>query len=103
MIAEISLVPVGAGEELSGPVAEMLDIIDSSGVHYLLTPMGTVLEGEWDEVMGLVKKCHHKMRESYPRVLTSIKIDDREGGGQKLQSKVEKVEKKLGRKLTRTS
>lgn len=99
MLAEISLVPVGTGEELREGVAEVLDLIDKSGVNYLLTPMCTVLEGEWDEVMDLVKRCHEKMRGTHRRVLTSIKIDDREGAAGRLRGKVEDVEKVLGRGL----
>ena len=103
MIAEISLVPIGSGEKLSEAVAEVLDIIDHSGIDYILTPMGTILEGEWDEVMDLVKECHNKLKKKHPRVLTSIKIDDREGAQQMLKSKVDQVENKLGRKLSRTN
>ncbi len=101
MLAEISLVPVGSGEDLGDAVAEVLDIIDQSGVDYVLTPMGTVLEGEWDQIMGLVKKCHDKMRQSHRRVLTNIKIDDREGAKQRLTGKVREVEEKTGRQLNK--
>ncbi len=103
MLAEISMVPVGSGEELSGAVAEVLDIIDQSGLDYALTPMSTVIEGEWEEVMELVKKCHRHMRRSHSRVLTNIKIDDREGATHRLKGKVEDVEKELGRELNKFS
>jgi len=102
MIVEINMVPVGSGEQLSEAIAEVIDLIDQSGIDYLLTPMGTIVEGEWDEVMGLVKKCHYKMKASNARVLTNIKIDDREGTQGMLKSKVESVENKVGRKLSRT-
>ncbi len=102
MLVEISVVPVGAGESVSGAVAEVIDIIDSSGVDYILTPMGTVIEGDWDKTMKLVKQCHQKVRESHNRVITSIKIDDREGTEKQLQRKVEVVEGKIGRRISRT-
>jgi uncharacterized protein (TIGR00106 family) len=62
MVIEFSVVPVGQGEELAGAVARVLDIIDRSGLPYQLTAMGTLVEGDWDEVMGLVRRCHEAMR-----------------------------------------
>jgi uncharacterized protein (TIGR00106 family) len=99
MIVEFSVVPLGAGEELAGPVARILDIIDRSGLPYRLTAMGTIVEGEWDEVVGLIRRCHEAMREEASRVSTHIAIDDRAGASGRIQGKVEDVEKALGRKL----
>jgi uncharacterized protein (TIGR00106 family) len=97
MIAEFSVVPVGGGEELAGPVAAVVDIIDRSGLPYQLTAMGTLVEGEWDAVLGLIRECHHRMRRDFPRVLTRVSIDDREGAERRLDGKVRDVEKILGR------
>lgn len=99
MLAEFSTFPVGEGVSLSRYVAEILDIIDRSGLEYKLNPMGTVVEGEYDEVMDLISKCHKKMMENAERVVTIIKIDDRKGVSNALQSKIESVEEKLGREL----
>lgn len=99
MLAEFTIVPTGKGESLSKYVAESLDIIDKSGIRYTLTPMGTVVEGEWDEVLSLVKKCHDNMRGHANRVITTIKIDDREGAENRLEGKVRSVEEVLDRKL----
>jgi uncharacterized protein (TIGR00106 family) len=97
MIVEFSLVPVGGGEELAGPVAAVVDIIDRSGLPYQLTAMGTLVEGEWDAVFGLIRKCHLRMRLDFPRVLTRVSVDDREGAEGRLAGKVRDVEKALGR------
>ena len=97
MIAEFSVVPVGGGEELAGPVAAVVDVIDRSGLPYQLTAMGTLVEGEWDAVLGLIKECHLRMRRDFPRVLTRVSIDDREGAERRLDGKVRDVEKVLGR------
>lgn len=97
MIAEFSVVPVGGGEELAGPIAAVVDIIDRSGLPYQLTAMGTLVEGEWDAVLGLIKECHLRMRRDFPRVLTRVSIDDREGAGGRLSGKVRDVEEALGR------
>jgi len=99
MLAQFSIFPVGSKESLSKDVAKILDIIDKSGLSYRFTPMSTVVEGTWDEVMGLVKKCHHAMKKANNRIYTSIVIDDRRGARGRLTGKVESVEKVLKRKL----
>ena len=53
VLLEFSMSPLGKGESVSKYVSRSLDIIDKSGVDYRLNPMGTVLEGEWDEVMAV--------------------------------------------------
>ncbi|MGA2361241.1 MAG: MTH1187 family thiamine-binding protein [Candidatus Aminicenantales bacterium] len=99
MIVEFSVVPIGEGEELAGLVAKVIDIIDRSGLPYQLTSMGTIVEGEWDDVFGLIKECHRKMRQDASRVYTHITIDDRDRARGRIQGKVEDVEKTLGRRL----
>lgn len=99
MLIEFSIVPIGPSSSMSAKVAEILDIVDSSGLSYRLTPMGTIVEGEWDELMRLVKKCHTKMLRHEERVLTNIIIDDRKGKTGRISHKVRAVEKRLGRTL----
>lgn len=99
MLAEFSVVPLGKGDSVSEYVAECLKIVDASGVNYRMNPMGTVLEGEYDAVMGLVKKCHTRVMEMTTRVITSVRIDDRRGTKVTLDSKIESVERILGKEL----
>ena len=99
MLAQFSMFPVGSDESLAEDVAKILDIIDNSGLSYKFTPMATVVEGEWDEVMALIKKCRDAMRQSNNRVHISIAIDDRKGVHNQLSAKVESVETILKRKL----
>ena len=99
MVVEFSVVPIGKGEGLAGLVAKVIDIVDKSGLPYQLTSMGTIVEGEWDEVFALIKECHGRMRREAGRVLTRIAVDDRERAKGRLKGKVEDVEKSLGRRL----
>jgi uncharacterized protein (TIGR00106 family) len=99
MVVEFSLVPVGRGEELAEDVARIIDIIDTSGLPYQLTSMGTIVEGDWDAVFSLIRKCHEAMRGRAGRVLTHIAVDDRAGVSGRLAGKVRDVEKALGRTL----
>src|SRR6266508_5894102 len=99
VLLEFSMSPLGKGESVGRYVARSLDIVDKSGVDYRLNPMGTVLEGDWDEVFGVVKKCHERMKKDCNRISCSIKVDYRKGAKGRLHAKVMSVEKRLGKKL----
>jgi len=99
VMAEFSVVPMGQGVSISPVVAKIMKLVDESGVSYRANPMGTVLEGDWDTVMAVVKKCHEAALQDAARVLTSIKIDDRKDGEARMDVKLESVERKLGKKL----
>lgn len=101
ILAEFSVVPVGAGASISPQVARVLRIVIDSGVRYKANPMGTVLEGEWDEVMAVIKKCHAEVIKDSERVLTTLTIDDRKGKADRIEKKLESVEQKVGQKLNR--
>jgi uncharacterized protein (TIGR00106 family) len=102
VLLEFSMSPLGKGESVGAYVARSLEIVEQSGLDYRLHAMGTVLEGEWDEVMGVVKQCYDAMRTDCPRISCSIKIDAREGASGRLASKVQSVEQRLGRTLKST-
>ncbi|MCC6573425.1 MAG: MTH1187 family thiamine-binding protein [Planctomycetes bacterium] len=99
VLLEFSMSPLDKGESVGAYVARSLDIIDRSGVPYRLNAMGTIIEGEWDQVMAVVKLCYQAMRKDCKRISCSIKVDAREGHDNRLKGKVEAVEKLLGRKL----
>ena len=99
ILLEFSMSPLGKGESVSKYVSRSLDIIDNSGVPYRLNPMGTVLEGEWDEVFAVVRKCYERMKKDCNRISCSIKVDYRKGHSGRLVSKVASVEKTLKRAI----
>jgi uncharacterized protein (TIGR00106 family) len=100
VLLEFAMSPVGQGESVSAHVARILDVIDRSGVPYQLTPMGTILEGEWAEVMGVVTACFETLKADCPRIGVNLKVDYRAGPGGRLQSKTAKVQERLGRRLS---
>lgn len=100
-MVEFSIVPMGKDTSIGRIIAEVMKIVVASGVSYKANPMGTVLEGEWDAVMALVKQCHNRVMEETDRVVTTIKIDDRKGGNARMENKLESVEQALGRKLNK--
>jgi len=101
VLAEFSIVPMGKGASVSPQIARVMKIVMESGISYRANPMGTVIEGAWDQVMDVVRQCHEEIMRDSERVLTTIKIDDRKGGGQRMDRKLESVEQKLGKKLNR--
>ncbi|GMV50443.1 MAG: hypothetical protein NBKEAIPA_01146 [Nitrospirae bacterium] len=101
VLLEFSMSPLGKGESVGKYVARSLDIIDKSGVAYRLNPMGTVLEGEWDEVFAVVQQCYARMKKDCNRISCSIKVDYRKGAKGRIEGKVASVESRLKRKLKR--
>ncbi len=99
MLAEFSITPIGKGVGVSEYVARCLDLVDRSGLDYRLNPMGTVVEGPFDEVLALIARCHKAVAKDCDRVSTVIKIDDRKGASRQLDGKVTRVEEALGRRL----
>ena len=99
MIVNFTIVPIGKESSLSAKVAEVLKIVSESEIDYKLHSMGTILEGDWEEIMRLIKRCHKKILKDSDRVLTTITIDDDKGRTDRITGKVKSVERKLGKKL----
>lgn len=97
VLLEFSMYPLDKGPSLSPYVAKSLDIIDKSGLEYQCHAMGTIIEGEFDQVMDVVRQCFRAMEANCDRIECVIKIDYRKGQAGRLRSKVESVEEKLGR------
>jgi len=101
LMVEVSMFPVDKGESLSAYVGRVLSIIDTSGLAYRINPMGTVIEGEWDKVMGVIKKCHAALEKDCSRISTSIKIDYRKGKKRRMDAKIESINQKIGKALNK--
>jgi uncharacterized protein (TIGR00106 family) len=95
MIAAFSITPLGAGDSVSASVAEAVRIVRASGLPNETNAMFTNLEGDWDEVMDVIKACVTHVAETTPRVSVVIKIDHRAGVTDALHAKVDAVEEHL--------
>ena len=103
MIAAFSITPIGTGESVGNLVADWIRIVRASGLPNETNAMFTNIEGQWDEVMAVIKACVDSMTEVVPRVSVVIKLDHRPGEpGGRIKEKVESVERRLGRP-TRTT
>ena len=99
--AEISVVPIGTKTpSVSKYVARAIKALSAQDkLKYQLTAMGTILEGELDDVFEVAKKMHQCLfDEEIKRVVTTIRIDDRRDKNATADSKVASVLKKLGQK-----
>lgn len=96
MLVELTIIPIGTGTHLADQLAEIVGIVDRSGLSYQLTPSGTCIEGEWDDVMPIIRQCHDHARRKAGHIQTVISIEDEKGAKNKLRLNVEALEKKLG-------
>ena len=99
VLLEFSMSPLGKGETVSRYVARSLEIIQKSGLDYRLHAMGTIIEGDIDEVTEVMKACFEAMASDCDRITCTAKLDYRKGHRGRLESKVASVEEKLGQRL----
>lgn len=99
MIIAFSISPgtADASGSVSQAVAEVVRIVRASGLPNETNAMFTNIEGEWDEVMAVVKQAVDAMIAISPRVSLVLKADIRPGYTGQLQAKVERVEEQLSR------
>lgn len=95
MIVEFDTYPMGQVSGLGKEIAKIEKIIASSGLDYQLTAMGTIIEGDWEEVMETIKKCHHRLKQDHERVETHIKIDDHADKTGRIKGKVDSVKENI--------
>jgi uncharacterized protein (TIGR00106 family) len=95
VLADLSVVPLGVGVSVSKYVAACQRVLEEAGLSHRLHAYGTNVEGEWDDVLSAVKRCHevvHAM--GAPRVSTVLKLGTRTDRAQTIADKVRSVEEK---------
>jgi len=100
-IAEITIYPLGTASTSVGDyVANCLKILEEMGLPYEITPMNTIFEGSLEQIWEAAARIHEiPFQMGCQRVVTSIRIDDRRDKPATMRSKVEAVERRLGKKL----
>lgn len=99
MLVEFSIIPLNGDSQISDEIAKVMKLVDASGLPYLLTPTGTCIEGDWDEVMTLIRQCHEHTSLVSPHLITIIKIEDEKGERNKIERNISSVEEKVGHPL----
>lgn len=98
VIVDLCVVPLGVGVSVSPQVAACQKVIRASGLSHRLHAYGTNIEGPWDEVMAVVKRCHEVVHEmGAPRITSTLKVGTRIDRAQSLDDKVASVEALLER------
>lgn len=96
VIMDLCVVPLGVGLSVSKYVAACHEIINEAGLTSELHAYGTNIEGDYDTVFQVVKKCHEKIHEmGAPRITTTIKLGTRTDRDQTMEDKVKSVQEKL--------
>ncbi len=76
MLMELTIIPLARGHSLSADLAEAIGLIDASKLPYKVTDFGTLIEGSWEELMSIARKCHIATGKKTDRVLMLIRLDD---------------------------
>ncbi|OLE22705.1 MAG: hypothetical protein AUG44_24235 [Actinobacteria bacterium 13_1_20CM_3_71_11] len=97
MIVAFSVTPLGTGESVGDLVAEAVRVVRASGLPNRTDAMFTTIEGEWDEVMAVVKRAVDAVATKAPRVSLVLKADVRPGVTDAMTAKVATVEEHLSR------
>lgn len=99
VIAEVSVVPLGTDTPSVGSyvAAAVKALKRQKRVKYQLTAMGTILEGEMEQVLALTAKMHESVfKAGAARVVTRLTIDDRRDKHLTIDGKIQSVLEKLG-------
>ncbi|RAV22854.1 MTH1187 family thiamine-binding protein [Paenibacillus contaminans] len=98
-IVQVTIVPLGTGTtSVSGYVAATQQVLEEAAeaISYQLTPMSTIIEGELDDLLAVVRRMHEvPFDRGAVRVSTSITIDDRRDVKGTMEQKLRSVEQKL--------
>jgi uncharacterized protein (TIGR00106 family) len=95
-IADLCIVPLGVGISLGNYIAECERVLAGSGVKTRLHAYGTNIEGEWDDVVAAIKRCHEALHAmGVPRVSSDIRIGTRTDRTQTMEDKIRSVQEKL--------
>ncbi len=98
-LVEVSIIPLGTGTpSVSQYIAQAVRVLKGEeDIKYELTAMGTIIEGDLERLLSLVKKMHEAVFDAgVSRVVTTIKIDERRDKPSSMNSKIESVKRKLG-------
>ena len=96
VIVDLCVVPLGVGVSLSKYIAACERVLSDLGLKAQLHAYGTNIEGEWDEVMAAVKKCHEMLHEmGVPRISSTLRLGTRVDRVQTMEDKVRSVREQL--------
>ncbi len=97
VMVDFCIIPIGVGISLSPFVAACEKVLGAAGLKIALHANGTNIEGEWDEVLAAIKRCHEVVHElGAPRIATTLRLGTRTDRVQTMEDKIKSVETKMG-------
>ena len=97
VLLEFAMFPTDKGESVSNYVSRIIKMIDGSGYPYRLTPMGTVIETiTMSQALDMLNKAYEQLENDCNRVYSSVKFDIRKGKENRMEGKIQSIEKKIG-------
>lgn len=98
VLLDLCVVPIGVGVSVSEYIAACERVIRDAGLKHEMHMYGTNIEGEWDDVMAAVKKCHQVVHEmGAPRISTTIRLGTRTDKNQTMEDKIKSVHLKISK------
>jgi uncharacterized protein (TIGR00106 family) len=95
-IVDLSVIPLGVGLSLSTYVAACERVLREAGLEPQLHANGTNVEGDWDEIMAALKRCHEVLHEmGVPRIASNLRLGTRIDRATSMDDKVRSVEEKI--------
>ena len=97
VIVDLCVIPMGVGVSVSEYVTACQRVLEEAGLAHQLHAYGTNIEGEWDEVMAAVKRCHEVVHGvGAPRISSTLRLGTRIDREQSIEDKIQSVTDKLG-------
>ena len=98
VLLDLCVVPIGVGVSVSKYIAACQRVLQEAGLKHEMHMYGTNIEGEWDEVMVAVKKCHEVVHQmGVPRISTTIRLGTRTDKNQTMADKIKSVGLKISK------
>lgn len=91
VIVDLSVFPISGEKSLSPYVARVIRVIEESGLAYALGPMGTAIEGDWEDILQVVDACYRELEPDFDRIYMNMKVDAKRGRTDGIRGKVESV------------
>jgi uncharacterized protein (TIGR00106 family) len=101
MLFGITLYPIGTHDSLARPVADLIDDLEVAELPHQVTALETLVEGEWDRVMPLVRTAYERLLRKHDRVFLEIRVDEHRGAEDRIREAVEDVDREIGHPVAR--
>ncbi len=95
MLFTMTILPLGSGDTISEPVSETVATLQASRLPYQLTSTCTLIEGKWQDVMPVIRRCIDQLMENHPRVYANITVDYHADRTNRLKKSIARVEEHL--------